>query len=290
MRLLFWAAFALIVSSTHVCFGQSGKKTPEQKNVNTQQAIPADQRGTEQLPAIVKILPATKTTEEAEADRQEKASKNAADWWLIKLTAALAIIGTLQLVVFGWQGIQLARTVTVSKRKTTATINAESPRLLYLGCKLVRYDGVDGPGIEDPISGSPYGIIRPVFMIKNGGRTLLTINQMCVEWLVERALPERPRYANTVGVAMHLEQSAQNWLIDENSHIELSDGEIEKIQLGEAHLWVYGFFNYINHLTDEMITVGFGARWNSHAALFVEQAPPPYVYATRAPNPGAFAR
>jgi hypothetical protein len=91
---------------------------PRDETKSTQQPAASDQRGTEQSPAFVKIIPAPKTAAEAEADRREREDKNQSDWWLVKLTGALALIGFLQLVVFGWQGVQLKRTVSAAKEAT----------------------------------------------------------------------------------------------------------------------------------------------------------------------------
>jgi hypothetical protein len=97
---------------------QSDPKAPQQKATNPQQTAPTDQRGTEQLPAVVKILPAPKTREEAEADSKERAEKSETDWWLIKLTGALAIVGALQLIVFGVQARRLRQTVEAAAQQS----------------------------------------------------------------------------------------------------------------------------------------------------------------------------
>jgi hypothetical protein len=96
-------------------WGQSPRKNPNAESKSAQQAAPNDQRGTEQSPAFIKIIPTPQTPAEAESDRKEREDKHRADWWIIKLTAAIAVVGALQLLVFGWQGIQLMRTVSVTK-------------------------------------------------------------------------------------------------------------------------------------------------------------------------------
>jgi hypothetical protein len=97
---------------------QSSPETPKQKTPNSQQTAPADQRGTEQLPAVVKILPTPKTAEETEADRKERAEKADSDWALVKLTGALAIVGALQLLVFGYQAWKLRQTVQAAAQQS----------------------------------------------------------------------------------------------------------------------------------------------------------------------------
>lgn len=76
------------------------------------------QRGTEQVPFIVKTLPTPPTEQEAAAKHQEELRKATTDQkiadfteLLFYATAALAGIAAIQLFVFGWQGWQLKRTV-----------------------------------------------------------------------------------------------------------------------------------------------------------------------------------
>ena len=112
---------ALLAAFASDSWGQSPPKNPDSEPKSAQQATPSDQRGTEQFPVIVKVVPTPKTAEESAADRKETENKNASDWWLVKLTAALAFIGFLQLFVFGWQGIQLRRTVSLGREEFIST-------------------------------------------------------------------------------------------------------------------------------------------------------------------------
>jgi hypothetical protein len=109
---------ALVCSFSLVAAAQSAPKAPEQKPSNTQQTAPADQRGTEQSPAIVKILPTPKTPEEAAQDSKERKEKADGDWALVKLTGALAIVGALQLLVFGYQAWKLRETVQAAAQQS----------------------------------------------------------------------------------------------------------------------------------------------------------------------------
>jgi hypothetical protein len=110
---------ALLVALASDSWGQSKPDSPPREQAKTaQQSASKDQRGTEQFPAFVKIIPTQKTPEEAEADRKEKEQKDTNDTRLVWFTGLLACIGFLQLLVFGWQGIQLKRTVTAAKEAT----------------------------------------------------------------------------------------------------------------------------------------------------------------------------
>jgi hypothetical protein len=115
-----------------------------QQTKTAQQSAPDDQRGTEKSPAFIKIIPTPKTPEETESDRKERADKDRNDRSLVWLTGALAFIGFLQLLVFGWQGIQLKRTVSAAKDATDLGnrefIATHRPRVI------VRY--IQGPDFD----------------------------------------------------------------------------------------------------------------------------------------------
>jgi hypothetical protein len=144
MRILLAVVLFFLTSLT----AQSSPETPKQKTPNPQQTAPADQRGTEQLPAVVKILPTPKTAEETEADRKERAEKADSDWALVKLTGALAIVGALQLLVFGYQAWKLRQTVQAAAHNPKTWKNPsrnppalplqwkQSPRALLSALKL----------------------------------------------------------------------------------------------------------------------------------------------------------
>jgi hypothetical protein len=112
-------ALTFVAAIASDSWGQSKQKAAQRDETKTtQQPAATDQRGTEQLPAIVKILPAQKTAEEAEADRKDRAEKAETDWWLIKLTGALALVGALQLIVFGQQARRLRQTVEAAAQQS----------------------------------------------------------------------------------------------------------------------------------------------------------------------------
>jgi hypothetical protein len=101
---------------------------PISETANPAQPPASDQRGTEQSPVIVKVLPSDDEKQKAatEAKREEQKTTNDENLALFWATIALAFIATLQLFVFGWQGIQLNRTVDLANREFIAT---HRPRL-----------------------------------------------------------------------------------------------------------------------------------------------------------------
>lgn len=93
---------------------------------HTQQDTKPDERGTEQVPLIIKVLPPLNEEEKSVATKQERQDKSESDWWLVKLTGILAIIGFIQIVVFGLQAFRLRQTVDEMKIATQATEKAAS--------------------------------------------------------------------------------------------------------------------------------------------------------------------
>lgn len=90
---------------------------PQSKSTSAQQPAKADQRGTDTLPRVVKVMPTNQTDAEAAKESAERENKEAADWWLVKLTGALALIGAIQIFVFGLQARRLRQTVDAMGRQ-----------------------------------------------------------------------------------------------------------------------------------------------------------------------------
>jgi hypothetical protein len=85
---------------------------PEQKKAgSTQQPASKDQRGTDSSPVLVKIIPTLKTPEETAQDAEDRKEKSTNDRRLVLFTGVLALIGALQLFVFGYQAYKLKQTV-----------------------------------------------------------------------------------------------------------------------------------------------------------------------------------
>lgn len=98
-----------------------GRQSQQQQTQPLQHPTAPDQRGTEQMPLVVKPLPTPKTEEEAVQDARERDQKAALDRSLVKFTYYLVIIGGFQLavfigqlIVFGLQARRLRQTVETS--------------------------------------------------------------------------------------------------------------------------------------------------------------------------------
>jgi hypothetical protein len=126
-------ALALLAVIASDSWAQSKQPSPQSKPPAT------DQRGTDQIPLSVKILPATDAKEQAdktERDRKEKAiideklafeTQRIADYtdWLAVFTGLLFLIAILQAALFFWQ---LRYMRDEGKRARAAFISANRPK------------------------------------------------------------------------------------------------------------------------------------------------------------------
>jgi hypothetical protein len=119
-------ALALLTTMASDSWGQSKQPTPPPTQpAQTNQAAKPYERGTEQSPVVVKVLPTKESEEKAAADVHREDEKTANDARLARFTellfwatGALSVIALFQLFVFGWQGIQLKRSVSAAKDAT----------------------------------------------------------------------------------------------------------------------------------------------------------------------------
>ncbi len=94
--------------------GQQQQEQPQ----TSQQAPATTQRGTEQAPIVVKVLPTPKTETEAAQEAQERVQRATNEQqliqfnrWLIIIGAAQLVVFTGQLLVFWYQALKLRQTV-----------------------------------------------------------------------------------------------------------------------------------------------------------------------------------
>ena len=118
---VFAASFALLMA-WNVCAQLPDQSSPK-TNLSKQQAK-SDQRGIEQSPLVIKVVPPLADEEKIATDKKDREEKSEADWWLVKLTGILAAIGFLQLIVFGLQARRLRQTIEEMKVATKATDKA----------------------------------------------------------------------------------------------------------------------------------------------------------------------
>jgi hypothetical protein len=141
----------LVVASASDALAQS-QRQPQQRPPSSQSTQPtaSDQRGTDQVPFAVKILPAETAKKEAEKAEAEKAEKAAIDkrlafdtqrladytwwlanytWWLAAFTALVFTVAILQVGMFAWQLILIKRgTRDATKAANAALLSAQVAR------------------------------------------------------------------------------------------------------------------------------------------------------------------
>jgi hypothetical protein len=71
-------------------------KPPQKQSASEQQKPETDKRGTEQTPFVVKTIPTPKSQAETDQERKEHQDKASQGWWVIWLTAFVAIATFLQ--------------------------------------------------------------------------------------------------------------------------------------------------------------------------------------------------
>jgi hypothetical protein len=95
-------------------------------SASPEKSAETDNRGSEDKPVIVKVLPTPKSQEEARQERQDREDKSAADRWMVRLTAILGFIGFLQLIAFSLQARRLHQTIDEMKIATEATLSSSA--------------------------------------------------------------------------------------------------------------------------------------------------------------------
>ena len=90
----------------------SPKRNTAQQNPpsNVKRSADNDQRGTENSPIFVKVLPSAQTNDETSI-RKSEGSNQSPDWWMFGITAIIAIIGAIQTRVFWIQAKRLKETI-----------------------------------------------------------------------------------------------------------------------------------------------------------------------------------
>jgi hypothetical protein len=151
-------ALTLLLAFASDSWGQSKQQTPPAPAPSAQpnQTSKPYERGSEQLPVIVKILPTKENEEKAAADAHREDEKTANDARLARFTellfwatGALCIIALFQLVVFSWQGYQLRETVKATKEAASVAnkefISTHRPRIVLHSIKFGSAEDMDDP-------------------------------------------------------------------------------------------------------------------------------------------------
>lgn len=215
--LLAMTGYSLAQPSQHI--------QPSSPPSNSQQSTPSDQKGTEQSPFVIKIVPTPQTPEEAHHLGAQEADKSNADWWLVKFTGGLVVVGLLQLIgfswVFGWQGVQLRRAVKASRDEFLASHRPQI-RVKHLWL------------MSDVSEQTP---IRVKMVCVNTGTANATLQQMGIRCYVfgnEYLLPADPNMAHNFCFNRAVLECGVNWTIPDTK----PQGAIDTGRTLAAHEWL----------------------------------------------------
>jgi hypothetical protein len=154
------------LGSITATFPKEKLSQPQQTEPNAAQQRPAiDQRGTDQMPLTVKILPAQKTEPDTTAEREEHEEKAALDRRLVLFNGLLIVVGSLQFLAISVQAIFLWLAFKQSRRPADIARDA-----MVAGERAFVFAIDVFPMWEiDPVTGNHNWRFRPIW--KNSGDT-----------------------------------------------------------------------------------------------------------------------
>jgi hypothetical protein len=270
-----WLAFLLVMIGDS--WGQSQRPSPsagksiEPPHAQTTQPNKdpaADQRGTEQSPVVVKILPATESAGRTAAEARREDQKTANDDRIARFTerlfwatVALSVIALFQFLAFLWQGWQLQRTVTLARAEFVAT---HRPRLVVRFVNLIEEGEKRKRAIE--------------FTVVNVGLSNASIRGSSVnaEFLVLRETRNPHTYPQNDLIAPRrfVPGATDRYTF---TTIELVNADINELQLGvnSMYLRFYGYIVYEDDMGNSRTTF-FARNYNVLSESFGAVDDPDY--------------
>jgi hypothetical protein len=228
----------LLVALNEDSGGQSRREAPNSPppnhTIQSQQTPAPDQRGTEQSPFIVKILPGPQSEQQTATNPKDKTNESSSEERLANFTKglfyatlALAGIALLQLFVFGWQGIQLRRTVDAVVRSERAFVKMSHPP----------------PGIRPEAN---TGLFWFEIEIKNFGRTPATVSDVLLNRLVlpkGDVLPAIPPYERQSGSIPRAFLAADEGMFYRRVY-QITPEEMIAVKDHQSDLYLIGYVDY----------------------------------------------
>jgi hypothetical protein len=210
-------------------------RSPQQTQSTAPQQPAYDQRGTEQVPLIVRIIPTQKTKEESDQEAKDREDKSANDRELIRysryldiLTAIIIAVGALQLVVFGYQAWALRQTVKTMEL-------TERPHMLV--------SALNFSGIKTPPDQAGMVKLSIEYKIHNYGRSPAFLKKSSLHFAVAEKLSEPPAYPDTKAVRFIV--AVNGWYGSVGPNEAFVDGfSIRNIFTGDGEFFVWGMLEY----------------------------------------------
>jgi hypothetical protein len=238
LKLQRWGLLATIVAlaALFVIDGAQSRRRPHQPQQPTetqpqppQQATPSDQRGTEQSPLSVKVIPTPQSEEDAAHERQEREEKAELDRKLVKFNGDLAYYTELLFwVAFSQFGALFIQALILG-----ATFFIARAALRDLERALI----FGGPYIANP-SGSGQGTVIIMPQCSNYGRSFALLQEIRIGTDSEEPISSTPDYSQ-------LESHRYDFVINPNAQ-PFIDGHVIITRSTADHVYCFGYFKYLD--------------------------------------------
>ena len=267
-------ALALLAVFASDSRGQS--KQPSSQTKETAQPRANDQRGTDQVPLAVKILPAQDAKEKADKEDHERQEKSKVDEKLAfetqriaDYTARLSLftiflfgVAALQAALFTWQLLLIQSSASDTKRAVEAAAAAADAAKLnaqavidseqaYIFVNIERSNmelfqqAATYEGSHD-ISAGNMGAVEIIFSIKNYGKTPAFFKELSHQIVIGPNFPAEPSYefARPMPVSLVLGAGETSQKIAVSAESVLTVAVAKSVYASESSLWFYGFVSY----------------------------------------------
>jgi hypothetical protein len=224
---------------------------PPSQSTQPNNSTTTDQRGTEQSPLIVKVLPPANRDDES--NPKSKSEAETTTHYLVGATIALAVIGFLQLLVFGWQGIQLGRTVKATKEAAHAAgLSARAAIAIDLPIIRIDPDSLHYGKDRDGQNPETYYCSIRCLDFSNLGRTKAFPIEVQCGWFIGTKLPAEPTYIFTkpfpLGAIFEPEQDTIRELNIFEFMFETKPGLYDRLRDKTESLWFFCSFAYLDFM------------------------------------------
>jgi len=227
---------------------RESSRPPQSKPKSTQHKAAADQRGTEQSPIVVKILPTPKTKEESDQEAKDHQEKSSADWWLVRFNGLLVLVVFLQWIWMVRQEKWMRRNVEIAKDTAQAALR-NATALEHSERSYVKISHAP-PGLRidpPPFSSSMIHHFAVNIEVKNIGNTPAIITDVIFDHKILPMtellpIPEYPPHQpgeEALNLFLYKDDPFYRW-----SMIGVSQENIVSIQNGTKVFYLYGYIDY----------------------------------------------
>jgi hypothetical protein len=262
--------FVLVLLALTIGDSHSQRRSRNQPPVQPPRTQPAqaptpDQRGTEQMPFAVKILPSENSKGQAEKEEQQRQEKAAVDkrvadetqrlalytFWLTIFTLFLFVAAITQIGFFWWQLRIITRTIKPTEDAANAAKNAANAAIDQAKTAVAAERAYvtiahmsPGLDIQKDEKGASWGWVT--VRVKNFGRTPARVTDVLLKPIIlpkDEILPDIPNYARK----RETRKIPKGFIV---SNDEIFYGEtyslLPGIEAGTHKFWLCGYVDYID--------------------------------------------